>query len=88
MVQLPLIKTTEDFADKFAFGGGDNFSLYIQSGADKMLASFVTPSFPLRRSGTFGVGNDDYIKIIIQDADNLQQVGSLQAAVVGTRREA
>ena len=88
IVTLPLIKTTEDFADKFAFGGGDNFSLYIQSGADKMLASFVTPSFPLRRSGTFGAGNDDYIRITIQDADNLQQVDTLQAAIVGTRREA
>ena len=88
MVALPLLKTTEDFADKFSFGGGDNFSLYIQSGADKMLASFVTPSFPLRRAGTFGTGEDDYIKITIQDADNLQQVGTLQALVVGTRREA
>ena len=88
MVTLPLIRTTEDFADKFSFGGGDNFSLYIQSGADKMLASFVTPSFPLRRAGTFGAGNDDYIRITIQDADNLQQVSTLQAAVVGTRREA
>lgn len=88
LVTLPLIKTTEDFADKFSFGGGDNFQLYIQSGSDKMLASFVTPSFPLRRSGTFGVGNDDYIRITIQNADNFQQVTELQAAVVGYRREA
>lgn len=88
VIELPLIKTTEDFADKFAFGGGDNFQLYIQSGADKMLASFLTPAFPLRRSGTFGIGNDDYIRITIQDIDNLSQVGQLQAAVVGSRREA
>jgi hypothetical protein len=88
IVTLPLIKNTEDFADKFAFGGGDNFSLYIQSGADKVLASFLTPSFPLRREGTFGIGNDDYIRITIQDADNLSQIAQLQAAIVGTRREA
>ena len=53
-----------------------------------MLASFITPSFPLRRLGTFGVGNDDFIKITIQDADNLSQVGSLQAAIIGTSSEA
>lgn len=86
VITLPLLKTTEDFADKFAFGGGDNFQLYIQSGADKFLASFLTAPFPLRRSGTFGVGNDDYIKIFIQD--NLSQVTQLESAVVGVVREA
>lgn len=83
---LPLIKTTEDFADKFAFGGGDNFQLYIQSGADKFLAAFTTASFPLRRAGTHGIGNDDYIKIRIND--NLNSLIELQAAVVGFRQEA
>lgn len=86
LVELPLIKTTEDFADKFAFGGGDNFQLYVTSGSDKMIASFISSAFPLRRSGTFGTGNDDFIKITIQDA--IQQVGYLQAAIVGYRREA
>lgn len=85
IITLPLIKSTEDFADKFAFGGGDNFQLYIQSGADKFIASFISAAFPLRAQGTFGVGNDDYIKIRIRD--NLTQVTSLQAAVVATRRE-
>ena len=86
ILTLPLIKTTEDFADKFAFGGGDNFQLYIQSGADKFLASFIAASFPLRRVGTYGAGNDDYIKIRIND--NLSSIIELQAAVVGFRQEA
>jgi len=88
MITLPLIKTTEDFADKWAFGGGDNFQLFIQSGDDKMLASFLSAPFPIRRSGTFGVGQDDYIRIIIQDADNFQQVGQLQAICVGFLQDA
>lgn len=86
LVTFPVIRRTEDFADKFAFGGGDNFQLYIQSGADKFLASFLSAPFPLRRSGTFGPGNDDYIRIIIRD--NLSQITQLQAAIVGVRREA
>lgn len=86
ILTLSPIKTTEDFADKFAFGGGDNFSLYIQSGSDKFLASFTSVVFPLRRQGTFGAGNDDYIKIILRDA--LQQVTQLEAAVIGFRQEA
>lgn len=86
MIVFPLIKTTEDFADKFAFGGGDNFQVYIQSGADKFISAFVTSAFPLRRSGTFGVGNDDYIKIRIRD--NLTGVSQLEALVVGFTQEA
>lgn len=86
LITLPSIKTTEDFADKFAFGGGDNFQLYIQSGADKFLASFLASAFPLRRTGTFGSGNDDYIKITIRD--DIDQVSQLQAVVVGFLQEA
>ena len=86
VITLPIIYTTEDFADKFAFGGGDNFSLYIQSGVDKFLASFTSVTFPLRRQGTFGTGNDDYIKVRIND--NISQITQLQAAVVGFRQEA
>jgi hypothetical protein len=86
LVTLPLIKTTEDFADKFAFGGGDNFQLYIQAGGDKFLASFTSAPFPLRRSGAFGVGNDDYIKIRIKD--NTTVAASFQATIVGFTREA
>ena len=85
-ITLPIIQTTEDFADKFAFGGGDNFQLYIQAGADKFSAVFLTSPFPLRRSGTFGVGNDDYIKITIDD--NLAQITQIESAVVGVVREA
>lgn len=85
-ITLPLIQSTEDFADKFAFGGGDNFQLYIQAGADKFSAVFISSPFPLRRSGTFGVGSDDYIKITIDD--NLSQIIQLEAAIVGVVREA
>lgn len=87
-ITLPLIRNTEDFADLFSFGGGDNFSLYIQSGADKMLASFLSSPFALRRKDTFGIGNDDYIRITIQDADNFSSVTKLQAVIVGYKREA
>lgn len=86
IVSFPAIRTTEDFADKFSFGGGDNFQLYIQSGADKFTASFIASAFPLRRAGTFGVGNDDYIKITIRD--DIDQVAQLESAVVGFLQEA
>lgn len=85
MVQLPLLKATDDFADKFTFGGNSNFQLDKPSGSDKVTASFISQPFPLRRQGTYGAGNDDYIKITIQD--NLSQVTKLQAIVEGTRRE-
>jgi len=86
IVTLPLIKATDDFADKFTFGGNSNFFLDKPSGLDKFTASFISAPFPLRRAGTFGVGNDDYIKITIQD--NLSQVSKLQCIVEGVRREA
>ena len=48
---LPLIKKTEDFKNKFAFGqaAGGQFRIDVQSGADQFLASFsfATP-FPIR----------------------------------------
>lgn len=86
IVTLPRIRATEDFADKFAFGGGDNFQLYVQSGGDKFLASFLSAPFPLRRAGAWGPGNDDYIKIRIYD--NISTIDYFQSAVIGFTREA
>ncbi len=85
MVMLPPIKTTDDFDDVFSFGGS-NFDVYFAAGEDKFTARFLSSAFPLRRSGTFGVGNDDYIKITIRD--NLTAVNYLQCIVEGFRQEA
>lgn len=82
---LPPIKTTDDFDDKFSFGGS-NFDIYFASGADKFSSRFLASAFPLRRAGTFGGGNDDYIRITIRD--NLTSVSYLQAIVAGFRQEA
>lgn len=84
-VELPLIKTTDDFDDKFSFGG-PNFTVYFASGEDKFTARFLSSAYPLRRSGTFGAGNDDYIRITIRD--NLTSINYLQAVVVGFTQEA
>ena len=85
MVQLPPIKTTDDFDDVFSFGGS-NFDVYFASGADKFTARFISAAYPLRRAGTYGTGNDDYIRITIRD--NLSSISYLQAIVEGFRQEA
>lgn len=85
IVTLPPIKTTDDFDDVFAFGGS-NFDVYFASGDDKFSARFLASAFPLRRSGTFGAGNDDYIRISVRD--NLTSINYLQAIVEGFRQEA
>ena len=66
--QLPIIYSTEDFKNVFAFGSAANFSINVQAGAYQFLAVnlFGTP-FSLRKDGTFGAGNNDYIKISIRD---------------------
>lgn len=68
LVTLPVIKATEDFKNKFAFGSGNNFRIDIQSGTDQFLAVF-SPDTPiiLKKTGTFGAGNDDYIKVTVRD---------------------
>lgn len=85
IIQLPPIRTTDDFDDVFSFGGS-NFDVYFASGDDKFTARFLASAFPLRRAGTFGTGNDDYIKITIQD--NLNTINYLQCVVSGFTQEA
>lgn len=87
-IELPLIKTTEDFRDKFAFGTADNFQLTVQSGGDSFLAVFYADApFPLRHIGTFGPGNDDYLKVFIQDNLTAGLI-KLDSLVFGYSREA
>jgi len=87
VIFLPFIKTTEDFQAKFAFGSGDNFQLSLASGADVFLAVFISDNpFPLKAIGTFGVGNDDYIKIRIRD--NISSgITNLEALAFGFEQE-
>jgi hypothetical protein len=80
---FPAIESTDDFADKFA---GSDLDLFIQSGSDKFIASLKTSPFPLRRAGTFGVGNDDYFKVTV--GANLSQVTKLQCLLIVNLREA
>lgn len=67
---FPALKSTEDFKNRWAAlsGRGSNFRIDVQAGKDEMLAilTFENP-FILKVSGTFGVGNDDYIKVTIND---------------------
>lgn len=87
IIILPLIKTTEDFQAKFAFGSGDNFQLTLASGADVFLAVFISDNpFPLKAIGTFGVGNDDYIKIRIRD-NITSGITNLEALAFGFEQE-
>jgi hypothetical protein len=67
---LPVIFATEDFKNDFAAlsGDGANFRIDIQSGRDEILAILKFPNpFIMRAQNTFGVGNDDYISILVRD---------------------
>lgn len=68
VVQLPILKTTQDFKNKFSYGNGDNFRIDTQPSLDQFMAIF-SPSFStvLKKQGSFGAGNDDYIKVFIRD---------------------
>lgn len=90
---LPLIVSTEDFKNKFSFPlPGDAFRIDIQSGGDQFVASFAPElAFVLRKSGTFGPGNDDFIRIRLQDRLDGSQGGNLdefQCLAEGFRQEA
>ena len=82
LLTLPLIKKTEDFKNKFSTAG--LFSIDYAASADQLLAiiKFDNPVV-IRKQGYFGVGNDDYIKIKIQDnlvgseGGNLNEFSSL-----------
>lgn len=83
---LPIIKSTEDFKNRFAAlsGTGATFRIDVQSGADEMLAilEFENP-FIMRQTGTFTI--DDYIKISIRDT--LNNIARLDFAARGFEKE-
>ena len=81
---LPLIKSTEDFKNKFAFGdGAGGFKLDIASGRDDFLAVFTFENpFTIKVQGTFTV--DDFIEIQIRDNIN---VGSLEFIAKGFEKD-
>ena len=89
---LPDINATEGWKNYFSFPDpGSAFRLDIQSGGDEFVASFrPTVAFVIRKAGTFGAGNDDFMKIKIQDnltgssGGNLSQ---LECLAVGIREE-
>lgn len=77
---LPLIKTTDDFIDKFSFLPG-NFVIDRGAGDDKFnAAAELKDPFIIKGSGNFTT--PDYIKVTVQD--NLSAVNYLQANVVGS----
>lgn len=65
---FPIIKSTEDFKNKWAAlsGTGDTFRIDVQAGRDEMLAiiAFNNP-FLLRVAGSFST--DDFIRVRIRD---------------------
>jgi len=86
ILTFPLIKSTEDFKNKWAFGSGANFKMETPAGTDQFLAvlNFDNP-FPLRKLGTFQTG-DDFIHVTIQDG--LQSgLTELECLAVGFLRE-
>lgn len=78
------LRRTEDLLDLHA-EDPDNFSLFIASGGDKIIAvlSFLTP-LELRPQGEFAI--DDYLKITVND-DLTFGITSLRAIVNGFVRE-
>ena len=89
---LPAIMATEDWKNFFSFQlPGTAFRLDIQSGGDEMVAVFAPQvPFVIRKQGTFGVGQDDFMKITINDnlsgspGGNLSQ---LECLATGVREE-
>lgn len=65
---FPIIKSTEDFKNKWASlsGTGDTFRIDVQAGRDEMLAIiFFNNPFLLRVAGSFST--DDFIRVRIRD---------------------
>lgn len=86
VTQLPIIKLTDDFKHKFAFGVGAGFQLHVQAGRDDFMAALkFSSTFPLRKQGTFPSG-DDYVRIYIRD--NLQPgIQLLEFLAIGFEKE-
>lgn len=82
---FPLIKTTEDFKNKFSTTPGSDFRIDVQSGIDQFIASYApSQPFPLEPQGTFTT--DDGLKITVQD--NISSgISSLECAAWGFLRE-
>jgi hypothetical protein len=86
ITELLPIRTTEDFKNKFSFPGAGSFRLDVAAGRDDFLATFVFGNpFLLTESGSNGIGNDDFIKVFIND--NLTSVGSLELIAKGFQKE-
>lgn len=79
---LPVIKTTEDFKNKFAIGG--TWSLETQPSATSMTAVFrLTAPFVIRHIGEFII--DDYVRVTVRD--DLTPIATLEMLVFGFMRE-
>jgi len=85
---LPGILTTEDFKNYFSFPQpGNAFRIDVQAGEDQFVATFAPElSFIIRKSGTYGIGNDDYIHIHIYD-DISSGLAQLECLAEGFRQE-
>jgi hypothetical protein len=66
---LPTIMSTQDWKNFFSFPlPGSAFRIDVQAGGDEFIATFQPElSFVIRKQGTFGAGNDDFIKITLND---------------------
>lgn len=81
---FPPIKQTSHFKDYFNLGSG-LWDLLVGSGQDSLTASFLPDAhFRIRKQGTFGIGNDDYVKIFIRDS--ISTVTSLEFIVIGSKQ--
>lgn len=87
---MPIIKSTEDFKNKFSFGGsgtGASFRVDVQAGGDQMSASYLlTNPAIIEKCGTNPLG-DDYMRVRIRD--NLSNIGlnEFEALARGFERE-
>jgi hypothetical protein len=87
---LPIIRSTEDFKNKFAFGGsgtGATFRIDIQAGGDQMAASYIfaNPAI-LEKCGTNPSG-DDYIQVRIRDRLDNINLNEFEALARGFEQE-
>jgi hypothetical protein len=81
------IKTTEDFKNLFGSPDGASFRIDVQAGSDQFIAYFI-PEVPfiLQPQGTFGTGNDDYVRCTIKD-NITSGLNQLESLIQGFRKE-